>query len=84
VVLFAFTGKSVIGVFQTLSAGNAAHCVPGNTVPEDWAEAGESATPSPITAIPVTTKPATTFLKGFRTASVTTPETLIVHNQTER
>jgi hypothetical protein len=34
VELFALTGKPVIGVFQTLSAGNAGHAVPGRTVPK--------------------------------------------------
>jgi hypothetical protein len=31
--LFGSTGSPVIGVFQTLPAGNAGHLVPGNSVP---------------------------------------------------
>jgi len=34
VALSAFTGKVVIGVFQTLLAGNAGQWVPGSVVPD--------------------------------------------------
>jgi hypothetical protein len=38
VALSAFTGRPVIGVFHTLSAGNAGQRVPGSVVPDcAWA-----------------------------------------------
>jgi hypothetical protein len=37
VELFAFTGRPVIGVFHTLSAGNAGQLVPGSVVPATFA-----------------------------------------------
>jgi hypothetical protein len=50
VALFAFTGRLLIGVFHTLSEGNAGHGVPGSTVVPDCALAGpgEAATPIAI------------------------------------
>jgi hypothetical protein len=37
VALLALTGSVVMGVFHTLSAGNAGHRVPGNVVPAVFA-----------------------------------------------
>jgi hypothetical protein len=55
VALSASTGRPVIGVFHTLSAGKAGHWVPGRLVPADCAVTDVGATPavSPVmTAMP--------------------------------
>jgi hypothetical protein len=41
--LWEFTGRDVITVFHTLSAGKTGHLVPGNTVPAPRACAGAEA-----------------------------------------
>ncbi len=69
--LSALTGRSVIGVFHTLSAGKAGQEVPGSTGPE--AALSVPACPDEVAADDGTVTPRIPTVTAMQTAPTTTP-----------